>query len=198
MFLSPFTKCFVPFLVLFASLSQAARVGDRLGYVLNTDRDRTSRMVKEGEATTLISDFKDGNYSLTVNYDITIRPNRNKSGDITLDVPEQVFAEGFYDELEALGTMQFEYFSIEYLGTSNATDADQNSYNDCHNIRLFDVDMDKFDPDGMNMMIDIKDLEIGMKICDGVPGNGAAQLDVSGRVFGISVKMGFDYTAATN
>lgn len=194
MFSSTFVKCFIPLVLLFSSLSEAVRVGDRLDYVLNTDRDRTSRMVREGEATTLISDYKNGAYTMTVNYDITIRPNRNKSGDITIDIPERVFAEGFYDELENAGTIKFEYFSVKYLGTSDATDADQNTYEDCHNIKLFDIDMDKFDPDGMNMMIDIKDLEIGMKVCNGVPGNGAAQLDVSGKVFGISVEMGFDFT----
>jgi hypothetical protein len=183
--------------LLMSTVADAVSVGDKAHYTLNEDRDRTSYMIKSGESDVVVESHDDakGGYIVKVNYEVVIRPRRTKAGSIKLLVPDVVFTRGFYNDLEDRGSMEMGQFTMEHLGIIDAVDANGTEYGNCHQVRIYDIDQDAIPQtiaENMGIAVEITDLELNAKICEDLPVIGAVQLDVKGRVMGMTQKIGFD------
>ncbi|MCA9509008.1 MAG: hypothetical protein KC505_11355 [Myxococcales bacterium] len=180
--------------------------GEEAGYTLNKSSGRSSWVIKEGRANAIVKEYMPDapggpGYVVEITYDMKVRFKGHQQGSIALLVPEQVFADNFIEDLMGNHPMAFGGFELDYHGTDDAKDADDNLYEDCAKTRIFNIDTDYQPPESSNPSVyvlyskgaKIENLEVKMKVHDSLPVIGAVQLDVSGKVLGFNFKAGFDY-----
>lgn len=181
-----------------SSFLGAVSVGDRASYVLNKDSNRTSQGIESGASEVVIdsSDEQSGHYNILVNYNVAFSCGNTKETTLRLRVPDNVFALGFYSNLQFLGQMEFGTMKLEHLGKEDAIDADGRVYSQCHCVRIYDIDQSGLlEISGDRMFTaDIDNLEINIKVCNEIPAIGAVQMDIQGSFSGMTQKIGFDVT----
>lgn len=184
-------------------------IGERANYKLDSSSDRSSWLIKRGEAKAAVTEYRvdekfGPGYVITINYDLDIRFYGKQTGTIALLVPELVFGDQFYPDLIATHPIKMGGFDIDYEGMSSATDSASNSYDQCFMTRIFNIDP-KYYPKDMTsgavlvlwqkhqgLLSDIEELEIKLKVHPSVPVLGAVQIDISGMSTGIDFSAGLD------
>lgn len=184
-------------------------VGETASYLLDRSRDRTSRLIKSGEANAEVASFvqheKLGpSYVVDIQYDLKVSLVGNKRGSIGLIVPEALFNDQFYNDLERTKTSDLGVFKIDYEGTSSAADSSGTNYEQCVMTRIYDINTEEYPIPGTNngvmvlwhksegVKADVNNLEIKLKIHPDVPVLGAVEIDLSGEVYGFDFSAGFN------
>ena len=165
--------------------------GETANYEVDTDRDRTSREIRNGEMHASVGDQRqdptDGStYDVVIDYSFQTLTMGRQSGSTTVHVPEQYFSLAFIEDLRRNGEWHGPQFSLRHLGVSDVSTMDGHFYPACDGILIYDI-RDAGD--------DVEDLEITTQVSPGVPVLGAVKLDVSGRYRRIPLKAGADYLA---
>jgi hypothetical protein len=195
-------------LILCSSLF-ADNIGEKVNYILNNAKDRTSSLIEEGEALIEIKEFLHDEelgpaYIVSIDYKFDITFVGYKEGNIGLLIPELMFQENFYYNLKEASSMDMGSFVIDYAGMTESFDAYENLYEECFIAHIHDIDVSKYMPIMDEKLIKIlwhksskdflkvKDLEITLKAHSSVPVLGGVQIDISGKAFGYKFKAGFD------
>lgn len=180
-----------------SSFIGAVSVGERASYVLNKDSNRTSLAIESGRSEVIIdsSDEESGHYNILVNYTVAFSCGKTKETTLRLRVPNNIFALGFYNNLQFLGQMQFGTMKLEHLGRDNASDAHGRVYEGCHFVRIYDIDQSTLlqISGDRTFNAEIADLELMIKVCHEIPAIGAVQMDIQGSFSGMIQKIGFDF-----
>jgi hypothetical protein len=187
--------------------------GENASYILNKDRERTSWLIKSGTGTALVGEKVDHEelgpcYEVSIEYEFDVRFIGKNKGTIGLLVPERVFLPTFYSQLREDQSYSFGSFDVEHLGVTDAKDADDNYYEICDEIKIFNIDKD-YQPISLNenntkiiwfksegILNEVENLEIKMRVDESLPVLGSVQIDVSGRAQGTNFKAGMDFAPA--
>jgi hypothetical protein len=185
-----FFAMFSTMLFLCASL-MAVSVGDKTSYVKN--KERTAWLIKDATGSLevlehLTSGDLGPGYVVKLSYKLDVRIRGEQTGDVGIFLPEQVFAQGFYDELSR-SAMSFGVFDITSLGAASAVDAKGTQYANCTATKTVNINHE-FSGVGNKAKVlwfnhegSIKsatNLEIKFRASPNVPVIGAVEIDVSG------------------
>ncbi len=196
---------------LLTNATMVSPIGETAAYRLNNDPGRTSFMVQKGEGMGTVvemrQDAKIGPaYVIRIDYDLEVLFRGRVQGDVGLLVPVAMFEEQFYDDLQVTHPVNLQAFRVDYMGTTRASDDENNSYDQCLMIKIYDIDpayRPVFKEPGVsvlwhnnnvNAFADVKNLVLDLTTHSIVPVLGAVQLDISAKVNGLPFKMGFDFT----
>lgn len=202
-----FCSLFVCLTSLLSFATPSSPTGETASYTLNGDSSRTSWMIKEGEGTATVKEMRNDPkvgpaYVVDIDYYFDVMFKGEKRGTISLLVPAAMFGDEFYDNLKVTHPVDVGSFKVDYMGMSRARDNENNAYDQCMMIKIFDVNT-KFRSNveeprvtvlsHVTTMGEIDNIVLNMKTHDSVPVLGAVQIDMSGTASGINVKAGFDF-----
>lgn len=164
-------------------------IGQQAHYLLDKNPDRTSRIVKSGDADTTatgyLADAAGGPaYRIELDYRVSIVGMGTKTGTSHFDVPAEYFTEEFMERLRVTGYYETPKMKIRHLGFRDAANLDGQQYDHCDYLYFYDIDTSRSE---------IQDLEIWAHVKAGVPVIGAVKLDSTGRLDGQKIKAGADY-----
>lgn len=187
----------------------AEPIGEIAEYNLNGSSDRTSWLIRSGEGKATVAEYRDHetlgpSYVVSIDYSFEVRFMGRKSGNIGLLVPVAMFEDQFYDDLKNTHPVDLGAFNVDYEGMSSARDNENNAYNECMMIRLFDIDPSYkplVGPTPTTTLLwhnssgpgSIEDLELNLKTHATVPVLRAVQIDISGKARGFDFYAGLDY-----
>lgn len=198
-FLKPlsFLLCFLSFHVV------ADIVGEQASYVVDTESGRTTWLVTDGSGKVTVTEFREDerlgpSYLLTIEYDLEVQFMGRQKGSIGLLAQEKLFSEQFLEELKTTHPVDLVSFQIDYEGMSSCVDSEDNEYQECANVKIFDVDPSYYPVllwhESENALgASFENLEIKAKVNNTVPVLGGVQLDVSGVISGFDVSLGLDF-----
>lgn len=188
----------------------ANHVGESAKYKLNKASSRTSWLLSDGKGDATVTKAIDSpefgpSYVVKMNYMVKAGLLGEYKGSVGLLVPEFMFNNEFYRDLEAIHTKDLGSFKIDYQGRTTAADAQENRYEQCYKVRIYDIDPDyrPIVPVSMikplilwhkaqGIMSKVDNIEINLKMHESAPVMGAVQVDVKGKVHGFDVKAGLD------
>lgn len=192
-----------------SAMSYSDPVGENAGYELNRSRDRTSWVIRGGEGVGTVTELRNDEkigaaYVVSIEYSFDILFHGQQNGVIGLLVPAAMFEDQFYDDLQQRHPAKLGVFDIDYLGTGNARDNDNNSYDQCLLLRIFNIDPN-YQPvvrDASKIAVlfhestmgEVENLELKLKTHESIPVLGAVQIDISGKARGIDFRAGLDFT----
>lgn len=173
--------------------------------------ERTTSLIRSGHTTVTVAEYmpdhdQGPSYKLVADYEAKVTLYGTYAGTEEVDLPTEYFTEEFLDELRQTGEYQTEDFKVRHLGYRDARLFDGSFYEQCDYLVFYDIDTTK-DNLGLQFFIraalgqfqdgivltDVEDLKIYAKVKPGIPVLGGVQLDVSGKMSGLSAKAGFDY-----
>lgn len=197
-------------------------IGETAHYKLDKNSKRTSSLIKSGimdaEVKEKITDEQNGDqFNNNIKYDIDVKFIGRKQGENMVQVPAAYYTPEFMEDLRKNGTYEHPKFKAKHEGFADAKNMDGKEYKNCDKIFMYDIDTSA-GLDGSQGLIalakplidsaiaglvaqygpgilanEIEDLEIRATVHTDVPVLGAAKLDISGSVSGISFIAGADY-----
>lgn len=189
-------------------------VGEQAYYKVDTDRNRTSSMIRSGDLTAVVKPgFEQGDqliYPVSLNYKFKILFMGTQTGQEIINFEQEVFTEQFLIDLRENGHYESSGFKAEHLGFADAHNLDGRTYENCDKVRFYDI-TNYQDIKLVRMMryffyrslleqgvsvspeTEIEDLELITLIQYGLPVLGAAKVDMTGKYQGHNVKVGADY-----
>ena len=201
----------------FGSVSALAEMqrdpmGETADYALDKNGARTSSLITKGFGEGIVDQFLPNHengpsYGVLVSYELVVKLQGTKKGSMRFIFPDEYFTPQFMPDLRKNGTFETSDYKMKHEGMGSTTTLDGGDYKDCDKVMMYDIK----DPDSLGFSAllaaaagyseedlrtgraEIQDLVIRTYIHPSVKVLGAAKLDISGKVSGVSVKVGLDY-----
>lgn len=203
-------KVFFSVVALCISLASIADpIGEVASYILNDSNDRTSWLIRDGEGQSSVVELREDPklgpvYLVNIEYSFDVLFAGNHNGVIGLLVPVTMFEEQFYEDLKTTHPVNMGSFKVDYLGMARGRDNENNTYDQCMKIRLFDVDQNyrpiRTEPrvhiishESTGSLNDVENLVLNFKKHATIPVLGAVEIDISGKARGIDFRVGLDF-----
>jgi hypothetical protein len=184
-------------------------IGQTASYQLSDDGDRTSWMIQDGQGLGTVVEFRNDPrigpaYVVSIEYSLDVVFRGTKQGTIGLLVPATMFEDQFYQSLKLTHPVNVGPFHVDYLGMSQATDNEENTYDQCMVIKFFNLNpvyrpiinnsnIEVLWHESEGTLGNIDDVVLTFKRHSTIPVLGAVEFDMSGTVKGVSLKAGFNF-----
>lgn len=175
----------------------AVQVGDKATYVKSKNTSRTKNTIRNASGSLTVVEHRTSGqfgagYVIELTYSLDVIVRGAQTGTVSVFVPEDVFAQGFYRQLQSQAR-NFGVFNLAYAGQKSAKDNNGKEYNDCTEVVATNINhefaggpaqakIERFEPSGS--IKSVSDLVIKFRSCDGVLVLGAVEIDVVGKITG--------------
>ena len=186
--------------------AQRNPVGEKAHYQIDTNRARTSGVVRNGTVDATVESESETGFSVKIDYDINVVLQGRQQGSQALEVPKDFFTPAFLIGLRERGTYVSEQFKVKHEGYADAANMDGHRYAHCDKLKIYDIkteqdfwavellaaagDAQSYSGDAPSP---IQDLIINVMVFEGVPVLGGVKIDMAGKYNGMNVKVGADY-----
>jgi hypothetical protein len=201
----------------FSSLAIGAEdrnpLGESAPYELDKGNGRTSAMVISGQSSaTVDSYFEDSpigpGYSVLLSYDFQAYVQGRVQGDMRFNFPESFFTPQFMIDFRRTKYFETPDYKMRHEGRGDAKTLNGQFYRECDIVFTYDIKDPTFLASLRQLLaaaagIDLRseiflsakidDVKIRSYVHPSVPALGAAKVDITGKVNGISVKAGLDF-----